>query len=139
MQFYFIFKKKKYAFSGEKKNEERQTDREFEGNKKMVILNSPCPLNFRFHHHPFLSSSATAVTHLPRQLPPPIFSSFSISSQLDNNHQRTTSPTTPRIDKSLLDVSEVHSDAELWAAVCLRVRSFYNFSEESFGIQVSLR
>ncbi|PIN22089.1 Histone acetyltransferase [Handroanthus impetiginosus] len=39
------------------------------------------------------------------------------------------------IDRSLLSVSETCSEDELWAAACLRVRTFYNFNEQTFGIE----
>lgn len=42
-----------------------------------------------------------------------------------------------RTDKSLLNVSESFSEAELWAAANLRVRIFYQFNEQTFGIEVS--
>ncbi|XP_075514550.1 GCN5-related N-acetyltransferase 7, chloroplastic [Primulina tabacum] len=40
-----------------------------------------------------------------------------------------------RTDKSLLNVSESCSDVELWAAANLRVRTFYEFNEQTFGIE----
>ncbi|KAM7472856.1 hypothetical protein LguiA_011039 [Lonicera macranthoides] len=43
-------------------------------------------------------------------------------------------PETLIIDKSVLNVTEAVSDAELWAASCLRVRSFYQF-RDSVGIE----
>ncbi|KAI5675580.1 hypothetical protein M9H77_06530 [Catharanthus roseus] len=106
----------------------------------MVILNSPCPPNSRFHSfHSASTPTFFMFTHRRRNLPPSPIPSFSISSQLYNHQQQAPSPTTiplrQRIDKSFLDVSEAHSDSELWAACCLRVRSFYDFPEQSFGIQ----
>lgn len=109
--------------------------------QEMVILNSPCPPNSRFHSfHSASTPTFFMFTHRRRNLPPSPIPSFSISSQLYNHQQQAPSPTTiplrQRIDKSFLDVSEAHSDSELWAACCLRVRSFYDFPEQSFGIQV---
>jgi hypothetical protein len=42
------------------------------------------------------------------------------------------------IDKSSLTISETSSEDQLWAAACLRVRSFHEFKPSTFGIQVSL-
>ncbi|KAL8488723.1 hypothetical protein ACS0TY_024856 [Phlomoides rotata] len=42
---------------------------------------------------------------------------------------------TRRIDKSLLSVSETCLESELWAATRLRVRTFYDFKEHTFGIE----
>ncbi|KAK1388294.1 Acyl-CoA N-acyltransferases (NAT) superfamily protein [Heracleum sosnowskyi] len=42
---------------------------------------------------------------------------------------------TLKIDKSTLNISEAVSEAELWAASALRVRSFYDFKPSSFGIE----
>ncbi|KAK9275284.1 hypothetical protein L1049_022546 [Liquidambar formosana] len=39
------------------------------------------------------------------------------------------------IDRNALNVAENVSEAELWAAACLRVRSFYHFQPSSFGIE----
>ncbi|KAH6779392.1 Acyl-CoA N-acyltransferases superfamily protein [Perilla frutescens var. hirtella] len=39
------------------------------------------------------------------------------------------------INRSLLSVSATSSEAELWAAACLRVRTFYDFNEQTFGIE----
>ncbi|KAL0404382.1 UNVERIFIED_CONTAM: hypothetical protein Sradi_2079000 [Sesamum radiatum] len=44
-------------------------------------------------------------------------------------------PKPSRINRSLLSVSETCSEAELWAASCLRVRTFYDFKEQTFGIE----
>ncbi|XP_027069897.1 uncharacterized protein LOC113775337 [Coffea eugenioides] len=106
---------------------------------EMAILRSPCPLNSKVH--PVVTTTTALIgTHCHRQLPPP-FLSLSISSKL-YNHQQTPQPTTKesapqkiRIDKSFLDVSEATSDTELWAAACLRVRTFYDFQDQDFGIQ----
>ncbi|XP_050219527.1 uncharacterized protein LOC126669928 [Mercurialis annua] len=48
-----------------------------------------------------------------------------------------TSPPHDTIDKSSLLISETEAEDELWAASCLRVRSFYRSLEDSssFGIQ----
>ncbi|KAJ7955720.1 Acyl-CoA N-acyltransferase protein [Quillaja saponaria] len=44
-------------------------------------------------------------------------------------------PETPKIDKSLLAIDESFYEDELWAASCLRVRCFYEFRPNSYGIQ----
>lgn len=43
----------------------------------------------------------------------------------------------PTIDKSLLVFAETASEHQLWAAACLRVRSFYEFDPSAYAIQVS--
>ncbi|KAL3532924.1 hypothetical protein ACH5RR_006445 [Cinchona calisaya] len=112
-----------------------------------ILTTSPCPLNYSKLHPCLASSTTTSLisTHCHRPClpppapPPPPFFSLSISSQL-YNHQQTPPPITKesprtRIDKSFLDVSEATSETELWAAACLRVRTFYDFQDQSFGIQ----
>ncbi|GFQ01410.1 hypothetical protein PHJA_002284900 [Phtheirospermum japonicum] len=44
-------------------------------------------------------------------------------------------PRTSRIDRSSLSVAETCLEAELWAAACLRVRTFYDFNQQTFGIE----
>lgn len=41
------------------------------------------------------------------------------------------------VDKSSLIIAETEAEDELWAASCLRVRSFYEFTPSSYGIPVS--
>ncbi|KAM7252752.1 hypothetical protein ACFE04_008261 [Oxalis oulophora] len=41
----------------------------------------------------------------------------------------------PRLDKSSLLFAETTSENELWAAACLRVRSFYNLSPSTYRVQ----
>lgn len=43
---------------------------------------------------------------------------------------------TLKIDKSTLNICVAVTDAQLWAASVLRVRSFYDFKPDSFAIQV---
>ncbi|KAG9148345.1 hypothetical protein Leryth_012299, partial [Lithospermum erythrorhizon] len=58
------------------------------------------------------------------------------TSPLPQNQQATTAPTIfKKIDKSLLQISEATSDSHLWAAACLRVRTFYDFQDQSLGIK----
>lgn len=58
-----------------------------------------------------------------------------------SDHQTTPQVAIPsrtsRISRSSLSVSETSSEVELWAATCLRVRTFYDFNEQTFGIEVS--
>ncbi|KAG8485770.1 hypothetical protein CXB51_019113 [Gossypium anomalum] len=42
------------------------------------------------------------------------------------------------LDKSSLAVAEASEEDQLWAAACLRVRSFYDFQASSYGIHVRL-
>lgn len=99
-----------------------------------IFLAPPGPI-------PFLPSTATFVSGYRYCPPPPQIYSLSITSQLYSQNQTPPTATTQRLrmDKSLLHISEANSDAELWAAACLRVRSFYEFRDDSFGIQVSQR
>ena len=43
----------------------------------------------------------------------------------------------PAIDRSAIVISETVSEDELWAAACLRVRTFNELNPSSFNIQVS--
>lgn len=55
------------------------------------------------------------------------------------SHLCTHDQTLPStFDRSTLSVAEAFSDDQLWAAACLRVRSFYHFRPNSVGVQVSL-
>ena len=49
----------------------------------------------------------------------------------------TATTTTTTVDTSLLNVAEAFSEDQLWAASCLRVRSFYNFAPTVYAIHVS--
>lgn len=69
----------------------------------------------------------------------PFHSSVLCSSQLSQQPQQISSqtPSPILIDKSFLCLSEAKSENELWAASCLRVRTFYGFHHETLNIQVS--
>ena len=41
------------------------------------------------------------------------------------------------IDHSTVSVAEAFAEDQLWAAACLRVRSFYDFQTASFCVEVS--
>ncbi|KZV29588.1 hypothetical protein F511_00866 [Dorcoceras hygrometricum] len=60
--------------------------------------------------------------------------------QISDHQTHPLSPLLPRsrtagTDQSLLNVSESCSKEELWAAATLRVRTFYEFKEQTFGIE----
>ncbi|KAG8372473.1 hypothetical protein BUALT_Bualt12G0069800 [Buddleja alternifolia] len=66
---------------------------------------------------------------------PELYRSQHLNCQL-SDHQTVAIPwRTSRIDRSLLSVSETRSESELWAAACLRVRTFYDFNQQTFGIE----
>ncbi|KAF3649802.1 putative GPI mannosyltransferase 3-like, partial [Capsicum annuum] len=58
-----------------------------------------------------------------------------ISSFVICSSQQISSPSRILIDKSLLSVAEAKSTNELWAASCLRVRTFYGFHNETVNTQ----
>ncbi|KAK5811748.1 uncharacterized protein LOC108453223 isoform X1 [Gossypium arboreum] len=79
----------------------------------------------------------------------PSFSSHCFSISLSSGHQSgrrirflpvaATTTTHNRqhsipLDKSSLAVAEASEEDQLWAAACLRVRSFYDFQDSSYGI-----
>ncbi|CAA2945556.1 Histone acetyltransferase [Olea europaea subsp. europaea] len=97
-----------------------------------VLTSSPSPplqacLKIFEHNHP---AAANFPISIPRH--PPL-RSLSRCSQL-SNHQIEAIPIT-RVDKSSLSVAEGRYEAELWAAACLRVRTFYDFNQQTFGIE----
>ena len=50
--------------------------------------------------------------------------------------QASASNICTQIETSLLTIAESYYDDELWAAACLRVRSFNEFRHDTFAIQV---
>ncbi|KAF7806591.1 N-acyltransferase superfamily protein [Senna tora] len=48
-------------------------------------------------------------------------------------------PQSPKIDTSLLTIAQSFYDDELWAASCLRARSFNDFRPDTFGLQDHLK
>ncbi|KAF5742863.1 hypothetical protein HS088_TW09G00924 [Tripterygium wilfordii] len=97
----------------------------------MAILSSSPPLTVsrpltssNCRYYPYLyplghqSSTPAPFQHLRRR-------SISVS-QVCAPHE---------IDKSSLLVAETESEDQLWAAACLRVRSFYEFQPSSYAIQ----
>ncbi|KAL2927440.1 N-alpha-acetyltransferase 30 [Bienertia sinuspersici] len=99
----------------------------------MATLAQPLPLSFSSSHSslhflsPLLTSSNLALSPLRRN------SKLFVSSSPDV----CDAPQQPLIvvDKSALILKEAVSEDELWAAACLRIRTFNDFKEESFGIQ----
>ncbi|XP_075651828.1 GCN5-related N-acetyltransferase 7, chloroplastic [Castanea sativa] len=79
-------------------------------------LNSNCSLS---------SFTFRRTLYSSRRLQPPI----TVAS-----HLCTTSTSTTTVDTSLLNVAEAFSEDQLWAASCLRVRSFYNFAPTAYAI-----
>ncbi|BFG14705.1 hypothetical protein CerSpe_009790 [Prunus speciosa] len=81
----------------------------------MALLSSPHPLPTQF-------SASPASLHVRRS---PI-----TACQLCTHKQSVR-----QFDQSTLTVAEGSSESELWAAACLRVRSFYHFKPSMFGLQ----
>lgn len=70
----------------------------------------------------------------------PLRSFVICSSQQLSQQNQQISPPTPQpilIDKSILSISEAKSENELWAASCLRVRTFYDFQHDTLNTEVS--
>ncbi|XWS16917.1 hypothetical protein CRYUN_Cryun33cG0022700 [Craigia yunnanensis] len=94
----------------------------------MALLSLPRPL---FSSHCFSisfsswhqSSVVVTTAHRIRFLP--------VAAATTTHHQQQSTS----IDKSSLIVAETASEDQLWAAACLRVRSFYDFQASSYGIQ----
>lgn len=93
---------------------------------EMALLSSIPSLSFASPSHPTNSISfpfhTTQFYRRQRSI-----ASSNLSSTLDTNH----------IDKSFLNLAEAFSEEELWAAACLRIRSFYEFRPSAYGIRVS--
>ncbi|EYU37112.1 hypothetical protein ABFS82_10G130900 [Erythranthe guttata] len=108
-----------------------------------IHIPSPSPPSFSAPHasaslrREQIHGGAAFPVKFPRRRPPAL-RSLRVNCQLAD--QRVTPPAatpakTSRISRPLLSVSETTSEAELWAAVCLRVRTFYDFKEPTFGIE----
>jgi len=63
---------------------------------------------------------------------------FSINHRFQIHSSDSTNIFTQKLDTSLLSITESFYEDELWAAACLRVRSFNQFRPDAFGIRVSL-
>ncbi|XP_008223557.1 PREDICTED: uncharacterized protein LOC103323347 [Prunus mume] len=81
----------------------------------MALLSSPHPLPTQF--------SASPASLCVRRRP-------ITACQLCTHKQSVR-----HFDQSTLTVAEGSSESELWAAACLRVRSFYHFKPSMFGLQ----
>lgn len=93
---------------------------------------------------PSSSSSPLSATSLPNPRTRQFFlNSTRISHSLSARRfkpilsSQLCAPDTLVLDKSKLSVAETVSEDELWAAACLRVRTFNDFTSDSFGIEVS--
>ncbi|KAK7854647.1 GCN5-related N-acetyltransferase 7, chloroplastic [Quercus suber] len=87
-----------------------------------IPLNSKCSLS---------SFSFQRTLYSSRRLQPPLI----VASHLcTTTGTTTTTTTTTTVDTSLLNVAEAFSEDQLWAASCLRVRSFYNFAPTAYAI-----
>ncbi|OWM89940.1 uncharacterized protein LOC116193870 [Punica granatum] len=97
----------------------------------MAILCSISPSSSTSHPHLPSSSLSRSFFRLPQ-------SSASSRCRLRRPiaaAQLCPQETTHRIDKSLVQISEAMTEDELWAAACLRVRSFYEFDPATFRVQ----
>ncbi|XVF88061.1 hypothetical protein PTKIN_Ptkin19aG0018900 [Pterospermum kingtungense] len=94
----------------------------------MALLSLPQPW---FSSHSFSSwashQSSVIVTTAHRFR----FRFQPVAAATTTHHHQQSIP----IDKSALIVAETASEDQLWAAACLRVRSFYGFQTSSYGIQ----
>ncbi|GMI94700.1 GCN5-related N-acetyltransferase 7 [Hibiscus trionum] len=79
------------------------------------------------------SSSSTAFSSCHQ--PSAVFTTGRPSRFLPVAATTTTTHHHQQIDKSSLTVAEAAEEDQLWAAACLRVRSFYDFQFSSYGIQ----
>ncbi|XP_028063408.1 uncharacterized protein LOC114266688 isoform X2 [Camellia sinensis] len=81
------------------------------------------------------SSSSTSIFPSSSSSFKPIFASHCLSRPISIASHLCAPKTPTRLDKSALTVAEAASDDELWATSCLRIRSFYDFHQSSFGIE----
>lgn len=65
-------------------------------------------------------------------------SAFSVNLRTQIHSSASTNIFTQKLDTTLLSIAESLYEDELWAAACLRVRSFHQFRPDTFGVQVSL-
>ncbi|QCD80452.1 uncharacterized protein LOC114177771 [Vigna unguiculata] len=64
---------------------------------------------------------------------------FSINHRFQIHSSDSTNIFTQKLDTSLLSITESFYEDELWAAACLRVRSFNQFRPDAFGIRDHMR
>lgn len=91
-----------------------------------------------------ISCSTTSIISLNHKHNRSKFSAFTLSLRFPLRPINLLHVCTPphqedslSIDKSSLVVDETTAEDQLWAAACLRVRSFHQFDPDSFGVQVS--
>ncbi|KAE8663785.1 Detected protein of confused Function [Hibiscus syriacus] len=92
----------------------------------MTLLSLPPPSSHCFSSS-FSSghrSSAVVTTGRPIRFP-------AVAAATTTHHHQQSLP----IDRSSLAVAEAVEEDQLWAAACLRIRSFNDFQSSSFGIQ----
>ncbi|KAL9445418.1 hypothetical protein AB3S75_018414 [Citrus x aurantiifolia] len=89
-----------------------------------------------------ISCSTTSIISLNHKLNRSKFSAFTLSLRFPLRPINLLHVCTPphqedslSIDKSSLVVDETTAEDQLWAAACLRVRSFHQFDPDSFGVQ----
>ncbi|KAK6136274.1 hypothetical protein DH2020_029973 [Rehmannia glutinosa] len=114
------------------------------GKEMAIQIPSPSPPPFPPPHafrnlsskHIYTAAAAAGFPPSPRRRP--ALQSLGLFCQL-SDHQTTPQVEIPsrtsRINRSFLSVSETCSEDELWAAACLRVRTFYDFNQQTFGIE----
>ncbi|XP_058113914.1 GCN5-related N-acetyltransferase 7, chloroplastic isoform X2 [Magnolia sinica] len=80
------------------------------------------------------------LPHIPRRIPSPAF--LPIAPARKNHPQFSpiashlcTDQNPITLDRPALSIAEAASEAELWAAVHLRVRSFYEFNDQTYGVE----
>ena len=107
-----------------------------------LLVSSPyvtCPSSSSISHTPLNSNCSLSsfsfqrTLYSSRRLQPPLI----VASHLCTTTATATTTTTTTVDTSLLNVAEAFSEDQLWAASCLRVRSFYNFAPTAYAIHVS--
>ncbi|KAI4344358.1 hypothetical protein L6164_011592 [Bauhinia variegata] len=109
------------------------------------LSHSPRPFSTTFHH---LNSSPSAYSASkcrlyftffnPRiQSCAPAISGRIILIPLSSSNICTQE--SAKVDASLLTITESFYEDELWAAACLRIRSFHDFKPDTFGVQDHMR
>ncbi|XP_061347465.1 GCN5-related N-acetyltransferase 7, chloroplastic isoform X2 [Gastrolobium bilobum] len=90
----------------------------------MTLVSSLCyspPLHYSAFSNSTLASNCYA------------FSISNLRTQIQSSV--STNVCTQKIDTTLLTIAESFYEDELWAAACLRVRSFHEFRPDTFGVQ----
>ncbi|XP_054821743.1 uncharacterized protein LOC129320349 [Prosopis cineraria] len=92
------------------------------------LSSSPCPPSPFLFNHFLHSSSCSSISRL-------CFTSFNSISAMPPSSPDVCAKHSLKIDTSLLTLVESFYEDELRAASSLRVRSFHNFSPDTFGLQ----